>query len=160
MTNYPEILKSLGIRTLIALPFLLVGWLGLLSALSPFAIVAGAIIIATPLARLAAEWTGGLFYPAMWRTRPLPMYSIPQARRTQGAYEEAIRLYQEIAAGYPDEVEPYIQMIDIAIRNLRDPARANAFFLQGIAALGKEADQAVLSAMYSSIRTCLPERES
>ena len=63
MSNYPELLKVLAWRTLIALPFFAVGLTGALSVLSPFFTVAGALIVASPLAGLFAEPAGNLFYP-------------------------------------------------------------------------------------------------
>lgn len=115
-------------------------------------IVMAAIVVAAPLARLIAEPTGNLFYPAKRRSRPLPMYSIPQAKRKQGHYEEAIAGFEQIAADYPGEVKPYIEMVDIAIMDLKDPDRAKAIFQRGVATLKKHEDQETLARMYRAIR--------
>jgi hypothetical protein len=163
MTNYPEILKSLALRSLIALPFVLLGLTGELSfasVLSPMLLVAGAIIVAGPLARLIAEPAGCLFYPGEHASQPAPMYSIPESKRASGLYEEAISGFEQIAQDYPQEKKPYIEMIEIAICNLKDPKRANEIYRQGIAVLETDEDKESLAKMYSAIRTRLNTKPS
>ena len=106
MTNYPEILKSLALRSLIALPFVLLGLTGGLSFAAPILLIAGAIIVAGPFARLIAEPAGCLFYPGEHASRPAPMYSIPESKRASGLYEEAISGFEQIAQDYPKEKKP------------------------------------------------------
>ncbi len=113
-------------------------------------LIAGAIILARPLAQLLAEPSGSLFWPGERFSRPVPMFSIPQARRACGFYEQAILEYEQIAADYPDLVEPYIEMIDISLVNLKDPERAEAIYHRGLAKLKKQRDQQTLTRLYSS----------
>ena len=160
MSNYPEILKALAWRTLIALPFFAVGLTGALSVLSPFFTVAGALIVAAPLAGLFAEPAGNLFYPGKRSSRKQPMYGIPESKRAKGLYEEAISGFEQIAQEYPKETKPYIEMIDIAIRNLKDPERANAIYRRGLAVLKRDKDREVLAIMYSATRTRLNSKPS
>jgi len=159
-------------RTLLALPCFALGYFLLLRAgggfLRVFAlgllgcacILIGAIILAFPLACLIAEPLGNLFYPGERFNRPLPMYGIPQAKRAKGLYEEAIAGFEKIAEDYPNEVKPYIEMIDIAIRDLKDARRAGAIYHRGIAALKKEEDRANLTRMYGAIQSRLNARPS
>jgi len=128
--------------------------------LKPFFIVAGAIILASPLTRLLAEPAGSLFYPVRRFDRPQPMYSIPQSKRAKGLYEEAMAGFEKIAETYPDEVQPYIHMIDIAIVNLKDPDRANAIYQRGFSTLKQNDAKGELARMYSAIRTRLNARTS
>jgi hypothetical protein len=160
MNNYPEILKALVWRTLIALPFFAVGLTGALSVLSPFFTVAGALIVASPLAGLIAEPAGSLFYPGRHSSRPQPMYSIPESKRAKGLYEEAISGFEQIAQEYPKETKPYIEMIHIAICDLNDPERANEIYRRGVFLLKKDDDKEVLATMYSAIRTRLNAKPS
>ena len=92
MNNYPEIFRSFAWRLLFALPFFTIGITGTAFVFSPFFTVAGAIIVASPLARFIAEPAGELFYPIKRSSKPAPMYSIPQAKRAKGLYEEAMVL--------------------------------------------------------------------
>ena len=160
MTNYPDILKSLAWRILLASPCFAIGVTGALSVLSPFFTVAGAIIVAMPLARLIAEPAGGLFLPTRRLSRKLPMYSIPQSRRAKGLYEEAMAGFEKIAQDYPGELEPYIEMIDIAILDLKDPDRASRIYQQGVSRLKKDGDKEALERMYTAIRSRLNARPS
>lgn len=89
--------------------------------------IMGSIIIAFPLAELIAEPTGNLFWPSDRFDRPQPAYSIPQSKRARGLYEEAMAGFEKLAEEHPQEVQPYVEMIDIAIVNLHDPLRARLF---------------------------------
>jgi hypothetical protein len=66
--------------------------------------------------------------------------------------------FEKIAQDFPDEVQPYIEMIDIAIVNLGDAGRANRIFQRGVSALKKDEDKEALASMYSAIRTRLNAR--
>lgn len=171
MNNYREICISLAKRLILAISAGGTGWWLLATKAggwesTPYllfglaCIVCAAIIIAAPLARLIAEPGGNLFYPDRRFSRPQPIYSIPESKRTQGLYEEAIAGFEKIAADYPDQVKPYIDMIDISIVNLKDPNRANEIFQLGIASLKRDQDKEALSIMYSAIRTRLNSRIS
>jgi hypothetical protein len=161
MSNYPDIFKSLLIRGLISMIvvgfacWMMMGASGWADAGVLFygmaCFVGVGILMGPPIARLLSESTGGLFYPVKRQSGPLPMYSIPQSRRAQGLYEEAIDAYEGIAKNFPHEVKPYIQMIDIAIVDLKDPVRAASIYQRGITALTKEDDIKLLIKMYHAI---------
>ncbi len=68
--------------------------------------------------------------------------------------------FEKIAETYPDEVQPYIHMIDIAIVNLKDPDRANAIYRRGISSLRRDEAKGELARMYSAIRTRLNAQPS
>jgi len=120
--------------------------------------IMGAIILAFPLAALIAEPTGNLFWPSEKYDRPQPQYSIPQSKRARGLYEEAMDGFEKIAEEHPQETQPYVEMIDIAIVNLHDPVRAKAIFHHGIDVLKKDEDRETLARMYRAIETRLNSR--
>ena len=68
--------------------------------------------------------------------------------------------FEGIAAEHPNEVKPYIEMIDIAIVNLKDPERANRIFQRGFCVLKKDENKEVLARMYGAIRTRLNAKPS
>ena len=117
-----------------------------------------AILLSGPAARLLAEPMGSLFWPRRYSDRPQPMYGIPQARRAKGQLEEALAEYEKIAAAHPDEVRPWLDMIDLAIHDLHDAARAQALFERGVAALKNPDDRDLLAKTYAEIRTRLDVR--
>lgn len=158
MSNYPIFLKSLAWRLLFALPFFVIGVKGWVSFMSPFSILIGAVILGFPLAGLASEWFGEMLLSRDHdEPAPTPMYSIPQARKASGLYEEAMNGFEEIAREFPSERQPYVEMIDIAIVHLKDPARASRIFADGMAALKTEHDKEALAVMYHAIRSRLVE---
>lgn len=174
MNNYREIIVSLLIRLAVGTPFLVIGLVilaragGSASTAHGYAmglfgcagVILGSVILAFPLASLIAEPVGSLFYPGRRSSRPSPMYGIPESKRARGLYEEAMTGFEKISEEYPDEVKPFIEMIDISIVNLKDPERANAIYRHGAAVLKKREDQEALARMYSAIRSRLGSKPS
>jgi tetratricopeptide (TPR) repeat protein len=180
MSEYADILRQLGWRFLFALPFFFAGAGGRLlknadgsgmlggfamGLLSTSCILTGAIIMARPFARLFAEPWGSLFFPSEHFDKPQPMYGIPGARRKEGKYEEAIAVFEKIAGADPQELRAYVSMIDIAIVNLKDEARAEIFLQNGLKALSRREDRETLinafqnsSSRFVSDRDGVPER--
>lgn len=122
-------------------------------------ILAGAVCLALPLSRLLSRGAGGLYFPDEKLDRPPPLYSRAEALAKMDRFDEAMAAYEAIARDYPDEVKPYIDMIEIAIRHYRDPERANRIFRQGIAALRNGDDRDTLSRMYRGIRSRIAEKK-
>ena len=116
-----------------------------------------AIYLAFPLAQTFAEPVGGLFWPDQRNKRPLPIYGIAESKRVQGLYEEAFDAFEGIAEAYRDEIKPHIQMIEMAIIDLKDPERAEAVYRRGMARLRKQDARKVLTHMYE---TTLPRLHS
>ena len=134
---------ALGIGVLLGAGSVLQMLLGFL-----FFLVA-AIFVAGPIAQWLAEPMGSLFWPRKYYAKPQPMYGIPQSRRAKGQLEEALAEYEKIAAAHPDEVRPWLEMIDLAVHDLKDASRANAIFQTGIARLKKPQHQDALAIVYS-----------
>lgn len=153
MSEYREIFISMAKRFPFALPFFYLGIAAKLGFFSPFSILIGAIIMAKPLARLFAEPWGALFFSNKRFDRPQPIYGIPEARRQEGNYEEAMAGFAKIAGEYDDQVRAYVSMIDVAIVNLKDEARAETIYREGITKLTKQEDREALAGMFSAIRT-------
>lgn len=119
-------------------------------------LVAGCIPLAVILSRRTGSALGSaIFFPADENARPPPVYGIAETRRANGDYEEAMRLLDEIAEEHPRALRTYILMIDIAVMNLRDPARAEEACRRGLTALRSEDDRATLLRMYEAIRSRL-----
>jgi len=163
MSDYRHIFASIFKRGLIAAPFLIFGFYMMFRAgggpaqifatvlLGCGGLILGAVIIAFPLAGLFAEPSGNLYYPMKHIARPQPIYSIPESKRAKGEYEEAIAGFEQIAESFPQELKPYVAMIDIAIVDLKNPERAGEIFKRGITALKKDADRRALWRMYTAI---------
>lgn len=118
-------------------------------------LIIGAIIVAFPLARLAAESFGGLFWPNRRFDRPQPMYGGPRSLRARGLYDEAMAGFEKMVADYPQEMQAYVEMIEIAIVNLNDGERANRIYQSGMSVLRSEDSKGTLAVMYSAIRSRL-----
>lgn len=119
-------------------------------------LVAGSIPLAVMISRRTGQRLGSaIFFPADENDRPPPVYGVAETRRANGDHEEAMRLLDDIADEHPQAVRTYVLMIDIAVMNLRDAARAEAACRRGLTALRSEDDRATLLRMYEAIRSRL-----
>ncbi len=160
MSVYGELFKEFGIRLLVALGCMVIGIFagaviggvfGLLAAL-PF-IFLGAFVVAPSMATIFAQPFSSILYPSRTLEMPEPMYGIPQSWRARGQYEEAIKGYEKIAADYPDEVKPYVEMVNIAILDLHDVERAKTFLNRGMVLLKDETAKNILRESYNAVIT-------
>jgi hypothetical protein len=58
-----------------------------------------------------------------------------------------------MARDHPGEVKPYIEMMNIAVRYMKDPDRARAIYRRGISRLKSSKDRETLKRMYDAIST-------
>ncbi|OGV66096.1 MAG: hypothetical protein A2283_11300 [Lentisphaerae bacterium RIFOXYA12_FULL_48_11] len=128
------------------------GW-GVLAAL-PFVFV-GTLVVVPSITSILAQPFSSLLYPSKHLDHTMPMYSIPQSKRAKGLYEEAIAGYEKIAVEYPDEVKPYIEMVTIAIMDLRNVEQAKSFLGRGMVLLKDESARKVLQESYNAVITRL-----
>ena len=87
-------------------------------------LIAGAILLAKPIAGFAGDLMSNLFMPGERHTRPQPMYSIPESRMAAQDYAGALEAYAALAAEHPREIAPHLRMMEIWLRAYRDPAAA------------------------------------
>jgi len=159
MGIFRDTFRDHGWRIFFAVPCLVIGayllytWgvAGLIFAL-PF-LVGGGIIIGPFFTTILAEPFRSLFYPNEQFDRAQPMYSIPQAKKARGSYEEAIAEYEKIARYHPHQLKPYVEMIDIAVVNLRDAERAKRIYQDGLLNLSDEDDRNALKQTYEATVT-------
>jgi len=113
--------------------------------------VGAAILIGSPIARLIAEPAGRLYYSERYARKTQPLYSIPKSKRAKGLYEEAISGLESIAKDYPEEVIPYIDMIEIAALDLKDMERADRIYQKSLSSLENEEAREILTQKYEAI---------
>jgi hypothetical protein len=114
-------------------------------------ILTGAVIIAFPISRWLSRPAGKLFYAGDEFSHPQPMYSVCEGKRKNGHYQEAFDGLQKIAGEYPQEIKAYIEMIEIAIVDMKNIKLAHSVFHRGIAILQEKEDRDSLARMYKAI---------
>lgn len=156
----------------LATPCFVAGWLlvpraGSWDALLPIlgamlCFIVGACILAFPIAHAFSEPWGALYFSTRMPDGKTPMYGIPQSKRKKGEYEGAMAAYEAILAEYPTELRAYVEMMDLAVMDLRDVSRAERIYDRGLLAIQNEDDRRALSAMYQAIssRLALPRHET
>jgi len=113
--------------------------------------VVAAIIMGTPLAGLVAEFIGNIFYPSEHYDKPQPVYGIPDAKRLKGLYQEAFDDFQKLSEEHPQEIKAYLEMIEIAIEDMKNPDLASSVYERGVQALEKEEAKEILSKRFKEI---------
>jgi len=165
VSDYPDIFKKLRKRGIIGFPAVIGGiamlfgslniasafFAGALGFFGCMLIFAGAGFIAEPIARLIAEPSRNLFFPGDHPDKPLPSYSILEAKRKRGEFEEVITDLQKIMEEHPEDSKPYVEMIDIVLHDLNDPARAKRIYRLGLSVLEKDEEREELKRLYSMI---------
>jgi hypothetical protein len=118
-------------RLLIAVPVALLAWWLFarggagLALLGLVCTVAVGFILGPGIAGLIAEPAGGLFFPQR-PARPAPRRSIAEARRARGDYDAAIAAFEEVTDEFPEDVESWIAMVEIAFTHMCDGSRGDA----------------------------------
>jgi hypothetical protein len=115
-------------------------------------LVAGLLWVG-PITSFLAEPVGNLFFPKDRFDRPQPLYSLAEAQERRREFEQAMATYAGIAESFPDETRPWIGMLEIAIRDLHDPERAQQLYERGIAELTTPEARETLAVMYRGIRS-------
>ncbi len=99
--------------------------------------IGAGLLMAPWVAARAGGAAGTIFFPDRRFDRPQPMYSLAEGKRTQGKPREALAEYERILLEHPADVRCYIAMMDIAARDLRDPALAEGYFRRGTEAVAE-----------------------
>jgi len=111
-----------------------------------------AIVAAPQIARALADSVFEFFSFSEKFDRPQPMYGVPMALRKSGKYEAAMSAYEDVAADYPGEIKPYLEMIDMALSDLKDPARADSVYQRAVLLFEDEEDRKKLARFLSGLR--------
>jgi hypothetical protein len=103
--------------------------------------------------KLVTNPVGTFYYPAERIYRPMPRYGPPAAKAQRGAFEQSLKEYERMTKDHPDEIKPYIESMNIAVRYMKDPARARAIYRRGVSRLRSQKDRETLKRMYDAIST-------
>jgi len=150
-------------RLLIALLFAMAGgfilWFALtrgivLLAMPGLALLLIAVFIMVgPIAEAFAALFGFSIYPTDYFNKAPPAYSIPEALIKRKHYHEALAAYEKIAAEYPEEVQPYVGMIEVALIHLDDRPLGSLIYYKGMDTLKKPEDREALGRLYKAIHS-------
>jgi hypothetical protein len=114
--------------------------------------VLSAIIAAPQITGALADWVVDFFSASEKFDHAPPMYGIPQGLRKSRRYEEAIAAYEDIAENYPKELKPHLEMIDIALADLKDEGRAELIYQRGVLLFEDEQSRRRLARQLSGLR--------
>jgi len=118
-------------------------------ALPLLLLIVAALVAAPVLASVMGEWLAAQFYPSSVEAGP--PYSLAEARRQQGAYEEAYHTYADIARNFPGEFEAHAAMLELATENLNDPHLAERTLAVGLKDLPDHSDRQRLHRLFGAL---------
>ncbi|HOW97075.1 MAG TPA: hypothetical protein P5567_09550 [Kiritimatiellia bacterium] len=114
-------------------------------------LLAGAWVIAFPIARILAAPFSAIFWPTGAEPPP-PVYGIPESHVKKGLYAEAIREYHEIIRKWPHELKPYVDLLDLAVRRMRDPDLAARIHGEALLKLKKPEERETVTRLYEAMK--------
>ncbi len=120
-------------------------------------ILGAAVLLAFPLSGLLSAPWGNFLFPNAKFDRPQPLYSLAEAQARREEYEKAMSTYEGIADDFPEEVRPWIGMVEIAVTALQDVNRADSIYQRGMEQLTNVEAQETFTRMYRGIRSRLDE---
>jgi hypothetical protein len=115
-------------------------------------LLAAALVAPTVAGWFAAPW-GGLFFPSARDEKPPPHYSLGEAMVQRDDFEGALAHYVQITLDYPEEVRPYCEMLDIILRHLDDPERAEVVYQKGMNTLQSQEAKEILARHYRAAKS-------
>jgi len=106
---------------------------------APFAIftIGGLALLGIAIGIPFTHWISGIianylsFFPTTKFHRPVPLISRGQALSMQGKLSEAAQVYESLLIDHPDNLELYINLVDLAFGPLDDHAYGNDIIHQG-----------------------------
>ena len=98
-------------------------------------LIASAAIVARPVVYFLTRGAGSLFFPNNTSQNKPPLYSMAQAKRIQGNYNDAFQLYNEIVKVHPQELSAWRAMVEISLDNLKDVKLAQKVLEKGLHAI-------------------------
>ncbi|GAB4240994.1 MAG: hypothetical protein OHK005_03570 [Candidatus Methylacidiphilales bacterium] len=109
--------------------------------------VAGAVLVARPLAQLIVTPFVRMLFPEDHNYTPPPLYSLARHYRKQGRSEEALVQYRKILKHHPREAEAYQELVQLLLA-LDRSAEAESVYKKGMATLKDQAAREKLDEFY------------
>ena len=116
------------------------------------AIVIVGIINSGPIAQIMGNLFMGLIDPVQKFDRPQPTYGPVRAKRKKREYDEAMLEYEKIISEHPTEIQPYIEMMEMAMIDLHSTEKLDAIYERGMNAILHEDHQANLTRFHEVMK--------
>ncbi len=110
-----------------------------------------ALGIAMPLTEIFSHFCPNLFYPARWRKHPKPTLSIARSLKKAEKYDQALNELRRLTQTDSQEVDIWLEMIEIAMIDMKDKNLGEQVFREAYSILEKEDKRSVVKRFYSNI---------
>ena len=119
--------------------------------LFPIFIPPFAILIGIPLVEIFSHYFPDLFSSHRWRDRPKPTFSIIRGLAKQGQFDEALNQLQAMSRTDPQEVEIWLEMLEIALIDLKNREMGDRFYREALSALETQKNRDLVQRFYTNI---------
>lgn len=117
----------------------------------PLIIPLFAVCIAIPLVEIWSHFFPDFFHSPQWRKQPKPTFSMVRSMRKEQRFEEALAELRRMTGTDPQEVDIWIEMLEIALIDRRDKALGETVYRDAYSMLEKEDDRQLVHRFYKNI---------
>jgi len=117
----------------------------------PLFIIAFAVLIAIPMSELFAHFFPDVFSARQWRSKPKPTFSIVRSLCRQEKYTEAIAELERMAAEDPQDLDIWLEMLEIAWMDLRDSDITESIYREALSVLETPASRNQIQNVYRNM---------
>ena len=110
-----------------------------------------AILISIPMRDLFSHLFPNVFFAYRWRDRPKPTFSIVRGLKKEHRYTDALAELHRMAEEESQEVDIWLEMLEIALIDLRDTILGEKIFREGISILETQSSRDMIQRFYSNI---------
>jgi hypothetical protein len=115
-------------------------------------IVLAGVINSRPIARMLGHLFMMLIDPVQHYDRPQPSYGPARSKRRMREFDAAFLEYEKIIIEHPTEIQPYIEMMEIAMLDLHSPEKLDAIYEQGLNVIQNEDHRANLTRYHGVLK--------
>jgi hypothetical protein len=151
MGDKGDALKLLIIRTLIASPFIVLGFfmVSKLRGAGAFLLILPVFLIGGPLALLVTDPVKGVYFS--WKKRrgkPVLLFSVAESLIMEERFSDALERYREMLAVEPQSLEVYGRIIELSLDHMKRPDLARKYLHRGMHKLKRQEDRDRLAGIY------------
>ncbi|HPQ38775.1 MAG TPA: hypothetical protein PLV45_00250 [bacterium] len=110
-----------------------------------------AILITIPLVELITHFFPDIFGSNQWRSKPKPTFSIARGLKKQEKYIDALAELERMAREDPQEVDIWLEMLEIALMDLKDRNIADPLYRDALSVLESQQSRNAVTTFYENI---------
>lgn len=145
------VLKKIIIFTLPALALLMVTIYKRAYLMLPFILPIIVVCLALPLIDVMTHFFPDFYYPTSNRKKPKPTFSMVRSLKKAHKFDEALTELRRMADLNPQEVDIWLELLEIALIDLKDVKQGELLFREAHSILENESKRQLVQRFYENI---------